>query len=132
MLCFTMNNSRFVLYIVTVSIIWGGLLYLSISMPRNGSVWTWGAFAALFLSSDLPDMLYETEKEKIDKRRIFNDLSFSIHVLTVLAVIFPILYFDYEGKLLSNNYFMSLVHAGIGAIWASKIQYVWYFKKICR
>ncbi len=135
-----MNNSRFSLYVLTVSIIWGGLLYLSvipISVSERDNVWVLISLIALLFLMNLADMISESKLEKSNRMKAANEpitLKQSISILTKLGIMLvvglTILHFDYGDGLLSNELFMSCFHAGIGAIWASKILYAWYFNRM--
>ena len=125
-----MSYSRFLVYLLYISLIWIGLLYIITFNPEMSAL-----SPILILCLQLSHALFLETKQDKQKKYELNILTKEDIVKIILKIvlilgllIFGIYAVEELKKLFSKQIIMDLFYLISGAIWALQIQYAWLEK----
>ena len=125
-----MSYSRFLVYLLYISLIWIGLLYIITFNPEMSTL-----SSILILCLQLSHVLFLETKQDKQKKYELNVLMKEDIVKKILKIvlilsllIFGIYAVEELKKIFSKQIVMDLFYLISGAIWALQIQYAWLEK----
>ena len=131
-----MSNTKFILFAIFTSAIWGGMLIFSFFDFKN-SEYSFLIFLALQYFIVFGDSLFMDKKEKETLRKKYNEpltRLFFLSLVTIFGVLAITIYLYIKFSNNIENYLPAdilkdLTYVGIGAIWTFSIQKAWYKKQ---
>jgi len=123
-----MSKSKFWLYFILTSFIWGGCLYLTTFSFKE----PWYAISFMFfvfLTEFIREIIFKTEEEKEQEQKKYNQpITFKLALkglfYIVLIIGFIVLFLNFY-KSFSNTMLINIMYFVIGGIWLSSNYRAW-------